>query len=728
MDEKRRENLQYLFNPRSIGILGASSDPNKVSGRPLAYMLRFGYPGKIYPINPKYGEISGVKCYPTLKEVPGEIDTLIVIIPAREILPNLESGLERGVKAAVIISGGFAEIGEEGRKLQERLTSFARETGMLIYGPNTTGFLSLVNRTVATFSQGLEVIKEMVPGRAGLITQSGAFGAAIFVRAMRVGLGLSHWAATGNEADLEFCDFLEYMVDDPHTHVIVGFLAGVEDGQNLIKGLDMAAKKGKPVVLLKVGGTQAGKRAAYSHTGAIVGSSRAYDAVFRQKGVIVARDIGELIDYSMALGTTSPPRGRRVGIMTESGGGGVLLTERCSELGLEVSEIFGATRERLKKVVPSVGSVKNPVDLTGQSLSIPSLVKGAIEVMLESEDFDIVLPLLMMSEATAKERAEDLVNLLKQHQGGKTVIVCWPEGPRKWIQYLMDKGIHVSETPSRCAQTLNALVQYADFRQQYDGRGSLDTDVITDLPWDRKERALEVIREAKQRGEGRLSEYEGKRLLQAYGIPTAEEALARSVEEAIEIARRIGYPVVAKLISPDIPHKTEAGVVALNIESKAGLRKAYQEIIERGRAYRPDARVEGVLIQEMVSARGVETIVGVSHEDPFGPMILFGLGGIFVETMQDVAIRILPVTERDVEEMIRQIRGYPILQGTRGRSPADIEALSMVLLKTACLAREFKGVIAEIDINPLIVSEEGKGAKAVDALVLLHNSSQSTSS
>ncbi len=427
MDEKRRENLQYLFNPRSIGILGASSDPNKVSGRPLAYMLRFGYPGKIYPINPKYGEISGVKCYPTLKEVPGEIDTLIVIIPAREILPNLESGVERGVKAAVIISGGFAEVGEEGRKLQERLTSFARETGMLIYGPNTTGFLSLVNRTVATFSQGLEVIKEMVPGRAGLITQSGAFGAAIFVRAMRMGLGLSHWAATGNEADLEFCDFLEYMVDDPHTHVIVGFLAGVEDGQNLIKGLDMAAQKGKPVVLLKVGGTQAGKRAAYSHTGAIVGSSRAYDAVFRQKGVIVARDIGELIDYSMALGTTSPPRGRRVGIMTESGGGGVLLTERCSELGLEVSEIFGATRERLKEVVPSVGSVKNPVDLTGQSLSTPSLVKGAIEVMLESEDFDIVLPLLMMSEATAKERADDLVNLLKQHQGGKTVITqsCW---------------------------------------------------------------------------------------------------------------------------------------------------------------------------------------------------------------------------------------------------------------------------------------------------------------
>ncbi len=720
MDEKRRKNLQYLFNPRSIAILGASSDLNKVSGRPLAYMLRFGYPGKIYPINPKYGEIAGVECYPTLKEIPGEIDTLMVIIPAHEILPNLEAGLEKGVKAAVIISGGFAEVGEEGRKLQEKLTSFARETGMLIYGPNTTGFLSLVNHTVATFSQSLEVIEEMIPGRTGLITQSGAFGAAIFVRAMRVGLGLTHWAATGNEADLEFCDFLEYMVDDPHTHVIAGFLAGVEDGQKLIEGLDMAAQKGKPVVLLKVGGTESGKRAAYSHTGAIVGSAEAYDAVFRQRGVIIARDIAELIDYSMALATTPLPKGRKVGIMTESGGGGVLLTERCSEMGLEVSEIFGSTRERLKVVVPSLGSIKNPVDLTGQSLSNPALVKGAIEVMIESEDFDIVVPLLLMSKATAERKTNDLLKLLQRPRGDKTVVVCWPEGPKQWIKYLTDQGIHVSVTPTRCAHTLNALVTYADFLEHYERSGTMDSGAIAGLPADRKERASEVIREARQRGDGRLSEYEGKKLLRAYGILTVEEALASSAEEAIEIARRIGYPVAAKLISPDIAHKTEAGVVALNIESEDRLRRAFHEVMERGMTYRPDARVEGVLIQEMVSGHGVETIVGVSQEDPFGPTILFGLGGIFVEIMQDIAIRVLPVAKRDVEEMIRQIRGYTILRGTRGRRPSDIEALSIVILRTACLAQEFKEVIAEIDINPLIVLEEGKGARAVDALVLLH--------
>lgn len=718
MDKKRKNNLQHLFNPRSIGILGASSDLNKVSGRPLSYMLRFGYPGKIYPINPKYKEIAGVKCYPSINDVPGEIDVLMVIIPAFEILHNLESGLDKGVKAAVIISGGFAETGEKGRELQEKLTSFAKETGMLIYGPNTTGFLSLVNRAVATFSQSLEVIDEMVPGKTGLITQSGAFGAAIFVRAMRVGLGFSHWAATGNEADLEFCDFLEYMVDDPDTQVIAGFMAGVEDGQKLIKGLDRAAQKGKPVVLLKMGSTEAGKRAAISHTGAIVGSSRAYDAVFRQKGVVVARDIAQLIDYSMAFSTTPLPKGKKVGIMTESGGGGVLLTERCSELGLEVSEIFGPTRERLKEVVPSLGSIKNPVDLTGQSLSNPSLVKGAIRVMLESEDFDMVVPLLLMSKATAEEKAMDLLDLYNQHKDKKVMVICWPEGPKEWIQFLMKQLIHVSVTPTRCAHTLNALADYASFLGQYQKQTTIKTDGV-ELPADRKEKVLEIIEEAKQRGARQLSEYLAKKILQAYDIPITDEDLAGSVEEAIEIAGRIGYPVVAKLISPDILHKTEAGIVTLNIDSEDRLKTVYKEIIKRGKAYRSDARAEGVLIQKMVSEQGIETIVGISHKRPFGPTIMFGLGGIFVEVMKDVSIRILPVSHRDVKDMIRQIRGYTILGGTRGRNPSDLDALASVLLKTACLAEEFSEEIAEIDINPLIVLEEGKGVKAVDALVLL---------
>ncbi|MEE9610198.1 MAG: acetate--CoA ligase family protein, partial [Desulfatiglandales bacterium] len=271
-----------------------------------------------------------------------------------------------------------------------------------------------------------------------------------------------------------------------------------------------------------------------------------------------------------------------------------------------------------------------------------------------------------------------------------------------------------------CAHTLSALVSYASFLKKYDKAGAPDSGVMEGLPGDRKERALEVIREAEKRGERRLNEYEGKRLLKAYGIPTAEEGLASSIEEAVEIAQGLGYPVVAKLISPDIPHKTEAGVVALNIQSEDTLKKVFKEILERGRTHHPDARVDGVLIQEMVSEQGVETIVGVSHEEPFGPTILFGLGGIFVETMQDVAIRILPITHKDAEDMIQQIRGYTILRGTRGRSPADMDALYDVLQKTAFLAYELKEVIAEIDINPLIVMEDGKGARAVDALVLFH--------
>ncbi len=721
MEELRRKNLQYLFNPRSIGILGASSDLNKVSGRPLAYMLRFAYPGAIYPINPKYEEIAGVRCYPTLEEVPEEIDILMVIIPANEILPNLEAGLAKGVKAAIIISGGFAEVGGKGRELQEALSAFARRTGMLIYGPNTTGFLSLVNRSIATFSQSLEVIKEMVPGRTGLITQSGAFGAAIFVRAMRVGLGISHWAATGNEADLEFCDFLDYMADDPHTHVIAGFLAGVEDGEKFLDGLARAAAKGKPVVLLKVGGTEAGKRAAYSHTGAIVGSARAYDAAFQQKGVVVARDIDELIDFSMALATTPPPKGKRVGIMTESGGGGVLLTERCAELGLEVSEIFGHTLERLKKVVPALGSVRNPVDLTGQSLSNPALVKGAIEVMVDSEDFDMVVPLLLMSEATAERKVRDFLEILQRREkDGKTVVVCWPEGPKAWIQHLVEKGVHVSVTPSRCARTLNALSSVAESQRRCKGEDAVDASSVSDLPGDRLERAMEVIRAAARDGETRLTEHQARMVLEAYGIPVVRGELAGSLKEAVLAAKTIGYPVAAKVISPDIPHKTEAGVVALGISSETRLRRVYSEILERAKAHRPHARIHGVLIQEMVRDQGIETIVGVSHEPPFGPTLLFGLGGIFVEVMRDVAIRVLPATRGDLRSMISQIRGYRILQGVRGRKPSDTGAILSILMKTACLGKELARVVAEVDINPLFVLEEGKGAKALDALISLH--------
>lgn len=719
MDESRRKNLQYLFDPRSIGILGASSDPAKMSGRPLAYLQKFGYSGRIYPINPQYKDIAGVPCFPSVKDVPGEIDVLMVIIPARFILANLEQALQKGVKVAIIISGGFAEVGGEGITLQNQLQDFSRRTGMLLYGPNTTGLLSLVTRTIATFSQSIEAMQELVPGNTGLITQSGAFGATIFVRSMRVGLRLSHWAATGNEVDLEFCDFLEYMADDPHTRVIAGFMAGVHDGQKLIKALDRAARNGKPVVILKVGGTEAGARAAKSHTGAIVGSGKAYDAVFRQKGVILARDVDDLIDHALALSMTRLPGGKRLGIMTESGGGGVLLAERAAELGLNVSEIQGSTRERLAQVVPAVGSVQNPVDLTGQSLTDLSLITRSMEVMLDAADFDIIIPFLLMSKTTARKKALDLVATVKKHGRDKSVLVCWPEGQKEWLQHLTDNGLFVTATGSRCAATAAALAHFAEFQRNL--AGAADVAPLA-LPADRKERSAAVIEAARGRRGLALNEYESKEILRAYGVATVKEAVAGSADEAVAIARRIGYPVVAKLLSADILHKTEAGVIALNIQSDERLRIAYEELLAKGKAHRPDAVVQGVLIQEMVAGKGVETIVGVSREEPFGPAIMFGIGGILVEVMKDVSIKVLPVNSSDLESMVSEIKGSAILKGARGAKPADVAAIRDTLARVAALADEFKDAIAELDVNPLIALEQGKGVRAVDALVLLRGS------
>lgn len=719
MDEDRKRNLEYLFNPRSIAILGASSDPAKMSGRPLAYLQRFGFPGRIYPINPQYKEIAGVPCFPSVKDVPGEIDVLMVIIPARLILASLEQALQKGVKVAIIISGGFSEIGGEGVKLQNQLQEFSRRTGMLLYGPNTTGLLSLVTRTIATFSQSIEAMQDLLPGNTGLITQSGAFGATIFVRSMRVGLRLSHWAATGNEADLEFCDFLDYMVDDPHTSVIAGFMAGVHDGRKLIRALDRAAAKGKPVVIMKVGSTEAGARAAKSHTGAIVGSGKAYDAVFRQKGVVLARDVDELIDHALAFSMVPLPAGNRLGIMTESGGGGVLLAERAAELGLDVSEIHGSTRDRLVRVVPALGSVQNPVDLTGQSLTDLSLITGSMEVMLDAADFDIIIPFLLMSRTTAQKKALGLVATVKSHGRDKSVLVCWPEGQKEWLQYLIDNGVYVTATASRCAATAAALAHYAEFQRS--ALKAADEAAVA-LPTDRKEKAAAVIEAVRQRRGLALNEYEAKAVLRAYGIATVKEAIAGSADEAVAIARQIGYPVVAKLLSADILHKAEAGVIALNIPSDDRLRIAYENVVAKGKAYKPDAVVQGVLIQELVAEKGVETIVGMSREEPFGPAILFGIGVILVEVMKDVSIRVLPVNNRDLESMVSGIQGFAILQGAIGGKPADVAAIRDTLARVSALADEFGDVIAKLDVNPLIVLEQGKGVRAVDALVLLRGS------
>ena len=721
MESNRRKNLDYLFKPRSIAILGASADLNKVSGRPLAYMKRFKYPGEIYPINPKYDEIAGIKCYPSLTDIPGDVDMLMVIVPTKYVLPNLEMGLTKGVKAAVVISGGFSEVGGEGTQAQQALTAFAKKTGMLIYGPNTNGFISISNRTVATFSQSVEVIKEMIPGNTGLITQSGAFGATIFDRAMKVGLGMSHWAATGNEADLEFCDFIEYMVDDPHTKVIAGFLAGVEDGQKFVRALDRAAEKGKPVVILKVGGTEASQRAAQSHTGAMVGSAESYEAIFRQKGVIVARDVPDLIDYAMTLSSrTSYPKGKRIGIMTESGGGGILLTERCTDFGMTVPEVTGSTAEKLKEVVPAFGSVQNPVDLTGQTLSMPTLIEGATRVMMDVDDFDIIVPFLLMSKATAEVRATGLTDIMRDYRGDKTMMVCWPEGPKEWVKHLTDQGIPVSDTASGCAELMHAMVSYKEFMERFMIPGPMD-EAVADIPADRREQAMEIIEAVRKTGTASLNEYEAKGVLRAYGISTVNESLATSADEAVAMAGTIGYPVVAKLVSSDILHKTEADVIRLGVESDDQLRTAYDEIVANGRTYRADARVQGVLIQEMVREKGVETIIGVSRKAPFGPAMMFGLGGVLVEVMKDVSIKVLPVSAVDVESMVSEIAGAKILRGFRGSRPSDIGAVTNTLMKVACMAYELQDVIAELDINPLIALEEGKGVQAVDALILLRD-------
>jgi acetyltransferase len=709
--------LSPLLNPESVAIIGVSKNPSRIGGRLFKYLGKHGYEGRLALVNPKYKELNGVTCYTAISDVPAPIDCALIAVPEKQVLGVLDECASSNVKAAIIFSSGFAEMGSSGKEAQNKIQELARRKNLRVCGPNCIGLINFNNHIALSFSQLLEM-DTLIPGNIGFISQSGALGGSLVNRAMDKRIGLSYFISSGNEADLEVSDYVKHLVlNDEKTKVIAAVIEGFKDGAKFIEAAELALTYRKPLIVLKIGETAAGKKAAASHTGSMTGSDSVIDAVFRQKGVIRVGNYDELFQTASVFSKERIPKGNKVGILTSTGGGGIIMADYYTKLGLEVPEPSPETKDLAIKEIAAFGKVANPFDLTGQIFSDPEMFKRCMKLFVAEDNFDIIqVNVSMVAGQSSEQRASMLLDSIEGRS--KPIVTWWAAGSlsEPGIKLLKDSEVALFRSPERCATAVKSLVQYHQFLENQRDNTIVGSEVDY----------ANVLSDAKDilgAADKSLSEHHSKDLLNAYGIPVTREQAVTSPSEAIRFAEEIGFPLVLKIDSPDILHKSEANAIRLGVRSKEEIFKVYGEIIENARKYNPNARINGVLVQEMIQG-GFEVMIGMSQDPQFGPTIAFGLGGIFVEVLEDISLRVTPLSQSDAEQMVKEIKGYPILQGVRGKKRADIKAVVDVLQRVSRLAQDWKDTISEIDINPLIVFDEGHGVKALDALVVLKKPSK----
>ncbi len=694
--------LRALLDPRAVAILGASSDPARIGGRPLRYMLEAGFDRPIYPINPNRETVQGLKAYPSIEAAPGPVDCAIVALPAALVPDALEACAAWGVKSAVVFSAGFAEAGAEGAALQARVAEIARRTGLRVVGPNCLGVFNAAANFYATFSTSLDG-GPPPPGHIAIISQSGAYGSHVFALARARGLGVRYWITTGNESDVEIGECIAWAAMAEDVDLIVAYAEGARDRDALLHGFELARDRGKPIIFMKVGRSAVGAVAVRSHTAALAGTDAVYAAAFRQYGVHRARSTEDMLDAAYACTAGIYPKGRRIGLVTISGGVGVQMADDAIDLGLDVAPMPEPAQAKLREILP-YAAPRNPVDVTAQAFNDLSLVERNFEIMLEEGGYDAIVAFFTMV-AASPYIVDDLVPMLRglRQRYPERLIVLSIVAPPEIVARYQDAGYLVFEDPCRAVAATAALMGFgASFAR---GRPEPPPALPAGVP-PLPEGAVE----------GGVSEHDAKAVLAAAGIPVVEERLARTAEAAARAAEELGLPVALKLNAPGIAHKTEIGGVLLNLATAAAVRDGYAALMVRAAA--AGARPDGVLVAPMV-AGGVETILGVQRDPLFGPAVMFGLGGLFVEALDDVVFRLAPFGLDEARRMIREIKGFKLLQGLRGAPPADLDALAEALARLSVLAAAGAERIESIDVNPFLVLPEGEGAVALDALIVL---------
>lgn len=691
--------LNPLFAPRSVAIVGASSDQRRFGGRPVQYLIEAGFSGGIYPVNPNRTEIQGLKAYPDLLAIDAPVDCALLAVSADDTQKAVEACIQKGVKAAILYGAGFSEAGEEGEERQRRLVETARAGGIRLLGPNCMGALNSHARFYGTFASAMEE-GIPVPGRIAVASQSGGYGGYLMKHLFLRGLGISQWVTTGNEADIDVGEALHWMADQEENEVILLYLEGLRSRDNLIAGLERARRNNKPVVVMKVGRTSAGSAAAASHTASLTGEDSVYDAVFDAYGAYRARTTDEMLDVAYALSKGRLPLGPRVGVISISGGVGVQIADFVSDAGLDMGIVPDETQEALRALVPHC-SPRNPIDMTGLVTTNHDIMEKTLDAVLASQAFDATLIFLGIT-GSAPSMARPLQQAIANacSRAPDQLMFVSVTADREMVREYDEKGFLVFEDPSRAIQALSALRHFARLRETpLLEKPSINAAQPLDLP-----------------ASGALNEAQAKALLAAHGVRSPREEVASDAQEAAGIAVDIGFPVAVKVVSPDILHKTEYGGVVLNLASAQAVEEAVTHMAKTIPAKLPNARIDGYLVSEMVTG-GAECIVGIHRDEAFGPVVTFGLGGTLVELLKDTVCTLAPIGPGEAHALMQRIKTYKLLDGYRGGPRYDVDALAKAISDLSVLAATHPDQIATIEVNPLIVRPAGQGVVALDAVV-----------
>ena len=687
-----RSDLDAVFRPRSVAVIGASDTETKIGGTPLYYLRSRGYAGQIYPINPKAPEIQGLPAYPNIKDAPGPVDLAIIAVPASLAVQALQDCADAGVKGVVMFSSGFAEVGEDGSAQQARMTEIARQSGLRLMGPNCLGFMNIEDKLFATFAPVVNM--GVAPkGRIGLVSQSGAFGGFAFSVARERGIGLSYWITTGNEADLGFSESVEWLASDPGTDVIVGYMEGCRDGDTLRRALAACRAAKKPLIVCKVGKTEAGAKAAASHTAALAGEDAVFDGIFRQYNVYRASSIEECLDVAYAASIAGLPKGPRIGLYTVSGGAGVLMADMAEACGLVVPELTRATQDKVLELVPFAGT-RNPLDITGQVTQVPGAVRKSLGYMAQDGTCDTVVSFISASGLApgGMQSAQDIAEVRAEVPDVLQVVSTLPSPAFR--ELVEAAGVPVFEDPNRAVNAVAALARIArGFART--GSDSATAGSPLTVPANCTEPAALAA-------------------LGEHGLPVVAFRHVQTAAEAGQAASEFGGKVVVKIVSPDIGHKSDIGGVELNLSGQAEAEAAGARILAAARKAAPDARIDGLMVAPM--QKGVaECVIGVQRDPTFGPVVMFGLGGVHVEALRDVVFRAAPFDADEAMAMIHEVRAIRLLTHPRGSAPADLDALAAVLAQVSRIAAASPDLVSA-DMNPVLSLTDG--AVILDALLI----------
>ncbi len=697
--------LESLMYPETVAVIGASRTPGKVGYEITANLKEGGFKGEIVPINPSADEVLGLKCYPDLKTYGKKIDLSIVSIPTKFVKAAAEASAQAGAKAMIVITAGFKEIGGEGAKMEKDLADFCRSKGIRLMGPNCLGLINSDNSMNASFAK-----KMPTPGSISVLSQSGALATAILDWSAERKIGLGKMLSIGNKAELNETHFIQALAEDKQTTVIAGYLESILDGDDFIKAAEAAAMV-KPVIIFKAGTSSAGQKAASSHTGSLAGADIAYGAAFMRSGVIRAETFESLFDYATAFAMMPLPAGKRVAIVTNAGGPGIMAADAIENSGLEVVQLTESLMKPLAAKLPAAASVGNPIDVLGDATS--EAYEWALDAALADEVVDAIVVLITPQAMT------DHANIAKavaDRKGSKPILTCFMGGEdvKPGREYLVAHDCPDYPAPERAVAALKAMYDYISWRNR-------PPRIVTRFPVNRR-RVERIISRHLRSGITQVNEVKAKEILRAYNFNVPPGDFAMTVDEACDIGETIGYPVAMKIVSPDIIHKSDMGGVKLNLVNGFAVRDAYDLMMLRIKQRMPEARIEGVYVEKMCT-KGREIIIGMTRDPQFGPMLMFGLGGIFVEVMKDVTFHLAPITAEEAMQMLRGTRSYSLLTGVRGQSGVDLQGIAVGLQRMSQLVTDFPQIV-EMDINPFICGPAGIQPTAADARITLSGDSK----